>query len=284
VSRLAPSVQKQLRDGYAALTAKMKTPGVTDSELGHAYGEMGKLLYAAEYRDAAEPCLLSAQALLPNEGRWPYYLAHLYKLGGDAPRSMAAFDRASKLQPDDLATLVWLGRAYLDQGRANDAEPLLMKALSMQPRSVPVLFDIGRVALAKQEYTRAIEYLEQARSLDPRAGVIHYPLAMAYRAVGNVDQAQLHLRQRGPGELRPTDPLIEELDTLLESAVAYEVRGAHALDESQWAEAAEYFRKGIEFAPNEPSLRHKLGTALAMMGDTQGAFEQFQQVAQRWPK
>src|SRR5262249_47926232 len=136
----------------------------------------------------------------------------------------------------------------------------------------------------KQEYTRAIEYLEQARSLDPRAAVIHYPLAMAYRAVGNVDQAQLHLRQRGPGELRPTDPLIEELDTLLESAVAYEVRGAHALDESQWAEAAEYFRKGIEFAPNEPSLRHKLGTALAMMGDTQGAFEQFQQVAQRWPK
>src|SRR5262245_44982170 len=44
LSRLSPSVQKQLRNGYAALTAKMNSPGVTDSELAHAYGEMGKLL------------------------------------------------------------------------------------------------------------------------------------------------------------------------------------------------------------------------------------------------
>jgi tetratricopeptide (TPR) repeat protein len=178
---------------------------------------------------------------------------------------------------------VWLGNAYLDEGRANDAEPIFARALSLQPRLVAALFGMGRVALAKQEYARAVDYLEQAQSQDPKAVTIHYQLAMAYRGKGETDKAEAHMRQRGPGEVRPPDPLMKELDSLLESAVAYEVRGAQALDEAKWAEAAAYFRKGIELSPDEPSLRHKLGTALAMNGDSAGAFQQFDEVTRRWP-
>jgi tetratricopeptide (TPR) repeat protein len=284
LSRAVESVRKQLRDGHASLMAANQNPGTSDLELGNAYGEMGRLLMAAEYREAAEQCFLNAQALMPTDARWPYYLALLYKDLGDAAKSLAAFERASQLQPDDLPTLIWLGSAYLDQGRAAQAEPLFMKALALQPRSVPVLFGLGRTALARQEYSRAVDYLEQALSLDPKARVIHYPLAMAYRGMGNLEQADAHLRQRSPGEILPLDPLREQLDGLLESAVAYEVRGAHALDEGEWTAAADYFRKGIELAPAEPSLRHKLGTALAMTGDTQGATRQFEEVTRRWPK
>jgi tetratricopeptide (TPR) repeat protein len=283
LSRLDAPVQKQLREGYAALTAKVGQPGISDVDLGFAYGEMGKLLMAAEYRDGAEPAFLDAEALMPNERRWPYYLAHLYKLKGEPARATAAFERALRLKPDDLPTLVWLGSAYLDQGRAADAEPLFATALSIAPRSVAVLFGIGRTALARQQYMRAIEFLEQALALDPKAVVIHFPLAMAYRAIGNTPQAEAHLRARGPGDIRPPDPLMQELDLTLESAVAYEVRGAAALDESNWVAAAGYFRKGIALAPNEPSLRHKLGTALAMTGDPR-AVEQFEEVTRRWPK
>lgn len=282
-SKLDAPVQKQLRDGYAALTAKVGNPAISDVDLGFAYGEMGKLLMAAEYRDGAEPAFLNAEALTPNERRWPYYLAHLYKLKGDATRATASFERALKLKPDDLPTLVWLGSAYLDQGRAAEADPLFATALSIAPRSVPVLFGLGRTALAKQDYSRAIDYLEQALTLDPKAVVIHFPLAMAYRGIGDVPKAEAHLRARGPGDIRPPDPLMQELDAILESAVAYEVRGAAALDESNWVAAAEYFRKGIALAPNEPSLRHKLGTALAMSGDPR-AVEQFEEVTRRWPK
>jgi hypothetical protein len=72
ISAAGASVQRQLRDGYAVLTAKQQNPGTTDADLGAAFGEMGKLLMAAEYRDAAEPCLLNAEALVPREPRWPY--------------------------------------------------------------------------------------------------------------------------------------------------------------------------------------------------------------------
>jgi tetratricopeptide (TPR) repeat protein len=101
--------------------------------------------------------------------------------------------------------------------------------------------------------------------------------------MGEVPKAEAHLRARGPGDIRPPDPLMQELDAILESAVAYEVRGAQALDESNWTAAADYFRKGIALAPNEPSLRHKLGTALAMSGDPR-AVDEFEEVTRRWPK
>jgi protein O-GlcNAc transferase len=284
LARAGESVEKQLRDRYAALMAISQKPGASDLELGNAYGEMGRLLMAAEYREVAEHCFLNAEALVPADARWPYHLGLLYKDLGDPAKSLASFERAVRLQPDDLPTLVWLGSAYLDQGRAAQAEPLFKRALAREPRSVPVLFGLGRTALARQEYSRAVDYLEQALSLDPKARVIHYPLAMAYRGMGNLEQAEAHLRQRGPGEILPPDPLREQLDELVESAIAYEVRGARALDEGEWAAAANYFRKGIELAPAEPSLRHKLGTALAMTGDTRAATQQFEEVTRRWPK
>jgi tetratricopeptide (TPR) repeat protein len=284
LSRVSPSVQKQLRDGYASLTAKMQNAGTTDAELGNAYGDMGKLLMAGEYRDVAALCFLNAQILAPTEFQWPYYLAHLHMLQGDPANATKAFERAFQLRPDDVPALVWLASAYLDEGRPADAEPLLTKALALQPRWVSILFGLGRVALAKQEYARAVDYFDQALSLDPKEVTIHYQLAMAYRGMGDLANAEAHLRQRSPGEIRPPDPLMSELNGLLESAVAYEVRGAAALGEGKWAAAAEYFRRGMELAPNEPSLRHKLGTALAMNGDERGAFQQFEEVTRRWPK
>src|SRR5206468_12566042 len=108
------------------------------------------------------------------------------------------------------------------------------RALSLQPRLIAALFGMGRVALARQEYARAVDYLEQAQLQDPKAVTIHYQLALAYRGKGETEKAEAHMRQRGPGDGRPPDPRMRELDSLLESGVAYEVRGAQALDEAKW--------------------------------------------------
>src|SRR5262249_54302032 len=144
-----------------------------------------------------------------------------------------------------------------------------------QPQSVSALFGLGRATLARSDYARAAEYLERALALEPREAAIHYPLAMAYRGLAHPEKAEAHLRLRAPGDIRPPDPLMVELEMMLESAVAYEVRGAAALDRGEWKTAASYFHKGIELEPNEPSLHHKLGTALFLDGDPSGAADQF---------
>ena len=79
LSRLEESVQAQLRERYAALTEKQNNPATPAADLATEYGEMGKLLLAAEFRDPAEASLLNAQALAPGDMRWPYYLGHLYR-------------------------------------------------------------------------------------------------------------------------------------------------------------------------------------------------------------
>jgi tetratricopeptide (TPR) repeat protein len=98
-----------------------------------------------------------------------------------------------------------------------------------------------------------------------------------------MDKADSHMRARAPGEIHPPDPLMVELESMLESAVAYEVRGAKALDDRDWTRAAMYFRKGIDLAPDEPSLHHKLGTALFLGGDARGAAEQFSEALRLSP-
>ena len=275
-SALEGPVQQQMRDAYASLSAKKEAAGTPPVELARAYGELGNLLFAAAYADAAEPCYIDAQALAPNEIAWPYYLGHVYRTRGDAARAAQWFERARQIQPNDVATLVWLGGARLELGDADAARSLFAQAAALQPRSVAALFGLGRTELARRDYAGAADALERALAADPRATIVHYSLGLAYRGLGQMDKAEAHFRQRGAVEVGPVDPLMRDLGELLHSAVAYENRGIRAMDGGDWMTAAAAFRKGLEVAPTSASLHHKLGTALSLSGDRKGAAGEFQ--------
>ena len=68
-SAMEPSVAGQLRAAYASLAAQIDHGGTDAVALGTAYGELGKLLMAASYLDAAEICYLNAQTLAPGDSR-----------------------------------------------------------------------------------------------------------------------------------------------------------------------------------------------------------------------
>jgi tetratricopeptide (TPR) repeat protein len=282
LSAMEAPAREQMQARFSSLRSRVEDRASTPEQYAIAYGEMGKLLMAATYLEAAETCYLNAETLAPRDRRWPYYLGHLYKVKGPLEKSAASFERALELAPTDTATLVSLGDVYLAQGRAGEADPLFRRALAAHP-SAAAWFGSGRAALAKREYARSVSDLNQALTLDPLATAVQYPLAMAYRGVGDLVQAEAHLARRGDTEPRTADPLMRELDDLLQSPEAYNVRGGEALDAGKWELAAEYFRKGLELAPGDPSLRHRLGTALFQMGDAHGAADQFEQVLRTAP-
>jgi protein O-GlcNAc transferase len=284
LSRMEPPVQAQMREAYASLMKKIDAKTTPAAEMAAAYGAMGNLLLAAEYLDAAEPCYLNAQALAQSDMRWPYYLGHVYRTRGEPEKAAEAFERALELAPSDLATLVWLGNVHLDQGKADEAERLFTRALSQQPRSVAALAGQGRAALASRQFARAVESFEQALSVDSRASMVHYPLALAYRGLGDMAKAEAHAKVRGEIEVGPSDPLMQELAGVLHSAVSYEKQGIRALDAGDWAMAASWFRKAIDLAPDNASLHHRLGTALSLTGDTRGAVEQFRDALRLSPQ
>jgi tetratricopeptide (TPR) repeat protein len=280
---MAPSAQAQIRKAYDALERARAGRDTGAADLSRAYGELGKLLMAAQYPDASEACFLDAQTLDPSDFRWPYYLAHVYRTGGDLARARGSFERALALQPDDVAALVWLGDTYLSVGQIDAAESQFKKALALDDRSLSARFGLGRAALARNDYRRAADYLEEVLKIDPKAAGAHYPLSLAYGGLGDSARAAEHLRLRRERPILPADPLMVELDEILDSPQTYETLGIRALEREDWPSAADYFRKGLALAPESAALRHRLGTALSMMGDQQGAQEQFERVVSTSP-
>lgn len=283
LSKMSGSVQTQIREADASLTRAIDNRQAGPAALADAYGALGRLFMAADLDDAAEPCLLNAHALAPTDIRWPYYLGHLNRDRGELATARTFFERSLELRPDDVASLVWLGDLQLALGSPNDAEPRFVKALSLQPNSLSARFGLGRTALAKQDYRAAVTHLQEVLEQDPEAASAHYPLAMAYRGLGDVKNAETHLRLREDHKILPADPLMVELDELLESPQAYESRGIRALDQKNFAEAAALFRKGLEIAPGTAALQHRLGTALYMMGEVASAREHFEEAVRVSP-
>ncbi len=278
LSRADEPVQQQLRAAYEQVQHLEVNAAAPRVELALAYGDLGKLLVAAEYLDAAEGCFLNAQTLAPDDMPWPYYLGHVYRLQNNPADAIRSLTRVLDLQPDHVPTLAWLGELYLLQSEPEAAERLLERARALQPRSVFVLYGLGRAALASGDHARAVARLEEALALDEQAAGVHYPLAMAYRALGELVRAEHHLglRSEGGTTIVPADPLMEELTTLLQNAAAYAVRGDQALGRQDWIQAAEYFRKAVDLDPNDPFTRLNLGTTLYLTGDTPGAIQQLE--------
>jgi tetratricopeptide (TPR) repeat protein len=286
LARMDATVQTQIKERYTTLREKQKT-GASGENLGSAYGEYAMLLQAAEYYEAAEPAYLNAQDLMPGDVRWPYYLGHLYKSIGQTEKSIASFQRALDRSPSELAALIWLGRMHLEEGKPDLAEPLFQRAADLPPRNVAVMAGLGQAALARRDYQRAVTVLEEALAFDPSAASIHSPLANAYRGLGNEAQAEEHLKLWRNTEILVPDRLRQDLDMSLESGLSYELRGVRALEARDFKAAEGFFRKGVDITPTTAplgrSLRHKLGTALVMQGDIEGAMARFEEVAKLAP-
>ena len=278
LNRLGASVQSQIRERQAALR---RAADGTDASA--ARGALGMILMAASLPEAAEACFREAATLTPEDARWLYYLGHLRREAGDLSAAAALFDAVLRLRPDDVAALVWLGETRLTQGRAVSARPFFEQALALRPDSLAARYGLGRAALLAEDYQRAVDALEGILALDPGAAAAHYPLGMAYRALGDEARAAAHLRRRRSTALRPADPLLAAVDALIESARAYEARGNEALDRQAWSAAADLFRRGLALDRDHSALRHRLGTALYVMGDVEGAMAEFERVMRESP-
>ena len=278
LERLGASVQSQIRDRQAAVRGTAE-----GSDASAARGALGMILMAASLPEAAETCFREAGTLAPEDARWLYYLAHLRREAGDLPEAAALYETVLRLRPDDVAALVWLGEVRLAQDRPVSARPFFEQALALRPDSLAARYGLGRTALLAEDHRRAVDLLEEILARDPTAAAAHYPLGMAYRALGDEARAAAHLRQRRSTALRPADPLLVAVDALIESARAYEARGNEALDRREWSAAADLFRRGLELDPDHPALRHRLGTALYVMGDVGGAMAEFERVMRESP-
>ena len=284
LSGLAEPVRQQIEERHTGVVDGLEGGNASRNEnLAEAYGDLGRLLVAANLGHAAQTAYRHAEVLAPRDPRWPYLLGHALRSAGEQGRAISAFERALAIDPTDVTILVWLAETHLDDGRAAEAGALFREAAAALPSSAAPRFGAGRAALARQSYTEAVDHFEAALALEPGASAIRYPLAIAYRTLGDSEAAQTHLQQRGDAWPVLDDPLMQRPPELRETVTAFEIRGLDALAAADWEEAAAAFRGGLDLEPDDPALRHRLGTALYAAGDVAGAIEAFEEVLRRSP-
>ena len=285
VGRLHPSVQRQLREAYRSLLTALRDPAGSAALRSEAFGDMGALFLAAEFLVEAEQCFRSAEALAPGDFRWAYYLGHVHQRAGALTQTIERFERAVELRPAAAAARVWLIRAQLDAGRPGAAAPHVREALDRHPGVPAVRVEAGRVALALGDDRGGVSHLTAALAMDPEATVIHYPLAMAYRRLGDLERARYHLARRGGrasggaeagAPARLPDPLLAALRGRLRNPQSYRDRAFQAAAIGDWPEAAARFREAVEAEPEYAAMRLNLGSALERTGDARGARAQFE--------
>lgn len=276
MSGLEEAVKDQLNEAHGDLQGWLKVEGPPKEKLAAAFARLGELLHAYELYDAAEACYVNVARLQPRDFRWPYYLGHVYQKSGKYEKATEAYRAALAREPANVAAHVHLGEVYHARNLLDEAAAELHRALELAPEEPAARALLGEIALAQGEHAEAVKLLSGVLEQVPAADRLQYPLAMAYRGLGELDKAREHLAKSGTVGIKVADPLIDALESLATGERVHLLRGRQAFAAGHYGEAASEFRMALAADPRSVRVRVNLGSALGQMGDVVGAIEQYE--------
>jgi predicted Zn-dependent protease len=146
---------------------------------GHIYNNQKKYSEAgSEWRKALE--------LSPTNLQIRKQLAISLKLGEDYSAALPLFQKLLDQQPDSAEFNYFAGDTLLDLQQPKEALPLLKRAVARDPKSVAAQKSLARCELAAGQAANAIPHLKLVLARD-EDGTLHYQLAQAYRAIGQIE-------------------------------------------------------------------------------------------------
>ena len=276
LTNLEEGVRNQITELQNSLASTAKSQA-SDTALSEAYGKLGQIYHAYSLISSAHDCYLNASLLAPKEFRWTYLVAKLDQQEGRFEDAIRRYRIARTLRPDYVAVPVNLGNIFLELNRLEEARASFKEALGIDKNNPAAHYGLGQVALSSRSYSEAIQHFEQTLTEVPNANRVHYSLAMAYRGLGDIEKVKAHLAQQGSVGVRVSDPLVDDLQDLIEGERVHLARGKLAFEARRFADAAAEFRKAVAANPGNVAARINLGATLSQLGDAQGAAEQFEE-------
>ena len=132
---------------------------------------------------------------IPHELRLLYNLGMAYTSLGRLGEARATLQEALRLNPNHVNSKVALGVAYATEGHHQEAAKILEEAVAADPNNPFAQRNLGGCLLALKEVDRAISCLLRATQLNPKDQQAFFGLGEAYRAAGNLDEADAAYRQ-----------------------------------------------------------------------------------------
>lgn len=256
----------------------------TQGRLAKMYGNLGSLYLTHGLYTSADACFSNAILLQPDNFRWAYYLAYNAHKSGNLPVALERLQAALKLDDHYPPATSRLAQTYLDLNQPDKALVEFNKLLDQKDFRAAGHNGIGQVYLLEHEYAAAAEHFTKALELEPEATQIHYPLAQALRALGQKDQARLHLQKFADQRLRIPDPLVEKLDELKNPAHQHFVNAMTSVVRKQFSKARLEFEAGLQIEPDNTAARTSYARALYLDGEVKLARKELEHVVRLDPQ
>jgi tetratricopeptide (TPR) repeat protein len=257
----------------AARADVQRTSAAGGRELAEAYGELAQILHVYELFDGAEAAYRNAMRLAPTDARWPHLLGYLLAQTGRLDEAGERFEDVLRLNPSHREAAAHLADVNLRRGRLTVAREQFQAIVEVFPAFGNN--GLGEVALREERFDEAVRRFQAVLERIPTATAVHYPLAMAYRGLGRLDDARRHLDLRGAGRVRVSDPVVDRIRTLVRGERGLVLQGRELYEAGQFSEAADAFRRATAAAPASATAHVNLGLALVQLGDRSGAIEAF---------
>lgn len=264
-------VREQLLEARQTFDQRLDEGDLDGEELGHAYGELGRLYLLYDLIEPAEVCFENARDLQPGDSRWPYYLGYMLAMEGRFAAARSELEDAVGLNGAYVPAWIRLGDAQLELEELEAAAASYERALELEAGSPAALYGLGYIAYSLGQFERAIAAFERVLELDPQADRVHYLLGMAYREQGDAERARQHLRLSGDQSVRIEDSLVDSLAELITGSSIHFERGKQALIQGDYRLAVQEFQQSVAIEPNDYLAFYNLSLALLEVGDRPGA-------------
>jgi adenylate cyclase len=123
-------------------------------------------------------------------------LVAIYRMKGNYDKAIAEGKRAVELDPNSADAHVWLGIALYNAGRADEAIPLLEKAIRLNPFAHTWYFlQLGQAYSLSGRYDEATAAYHKALQLSPNNLFAHLGLTATYSQMGRDKEASVHAKE-----------------------------------------------------------------------------------------
>lgn len=281
VERVGQDSIGQTRERLDALLQAHQTDS---AELAEGYASLAALYQLFRIDAAAALCWENARQLQPGEFRWHYYAGYLALTRGQSTQALELLQQARTLDPDYPALDLRLGQLWLDTNQLEQAQAALQRAATRPGLRAAALYYLGQLELLRRDYAAARDHLNAALAINPEASEVHYPLAQAYRHLGQETLAREHLALFKRREPTADDPLVSDLEQVLRTSRSDFGQGMRAIRERDYPRAIQHFSNGLQVDPDNLAARVSYARVLYLDGQAVAAEQQLNTVLERDPE
>ena len=149
----------------------------------------GRLFLRRELRDQAGGEATKALAINASIPLAHELLGEVALAKGDTAGAIRELEAERKINPLNPDLYDRLGDAYLRNGQYTEAQQALNRAVLLEPQATGPYILLGETFLKLKQPIQALHYLDRAARMDPANYITHNLLGQAYKATGQVAEA-----------------------------------------------------------------------------------------------